>query len=99
MTFYHVQWCPECAVVREKLDELGLSYADVLVPDLRPLRTQVYEVSGQYYVPVIKDGDTVLIETRQILEYLESHYAGSDGNARSQSRSQSGGSRGIGEEV
>lgn len=91
MTFYHVHWCPECAVVREKLDELGLSYDEVLVPDLHPLRKQVYEVSGQYYVPVIKDGDTVLTETRQILEYLESHHAGIDGEARSQSRSQSGG--------
>ncbi|MFQ5992266.1 MAG: glutathione S-transferase N-terminal domain-containing protein [Nitrospiraceae bacterium] len=91
MTFYHVHWCGECAVVREKLDELGLSYDEVLVPDLRPLRKQVYEVSGQYYVPMIKDGDTVLTETRQILEYLESHYAGTDGDARPPSRSQSGG--------
>ena len=90
MTFYHVHWCPECSLVREKLDELGLSYDEVLVPDLRPLRKQVYEVSGQYYVPVIKDGDTVLTDTRQILEYLESHYTETDGDARSQSRSESG---------
>jgi glutathione S-transferase len=71
MTFYHVRWCPECEVVRQKLDELGLAYEGVLVPDARPARSQVYEVSGQYYVPVIKDGDTVLTETPDILSYLE----------------------------
>ena len=54
-----------------KPDELGLAYESVLVPDARPLRSQVYEVSGQYYVPVLRDGDTVLTETPDILSYLE----------------------------
>lgn len=75
ITFYHVHWCPECALVREKLSELGLAYDDVVVPDFRPLRKQVYEVSGQYYVPVLKDGDTVLTETYEILAHLEIHHA------------------------
>jgi len=74
MTFYHTNSCPECAIVREKLAELGLEYEDVVVPNFRPFRKQVYEVSGQYYVPVLKDGDTVLTETRAILEYLEAQY-------------------------
>ncbi len=72
MTLYHAKWCPECAVVREKLDELGIVYDEVVVPDFRPFRKQVFEVSGQYYVPVLKDGDKVLTET--ILAYLESRY-------------------------
>ncbi|MFQ5931876.1 MAG: glutaredoxin family protein, partial [Nitrospiraceae bacterium] len=55
MTLYHVRWCPECAIVREKLGELGIPYDDVVVPDLRPLRQEVFAVSGQHYVPVIKD--------------------------------------------
>lgn len=71
MILYHVRWCPECQIVKEKLDELGLTYEDVVVPDARPQRTQVHEVSGQYYVPVLKDGDKVLSETRDILFYLE----------------------------
>jgi len=74
MTFYHVNWCPECAVVRDKLAELRLEYEDVVVPDFQPFRKQVYEVSGQYYVPVLKDGETVLTNTRAILEYLEEQY-------------------------
>lgn len=75
MTLYHVNWCPECAIVREKLAASGIAYDEVLVPDFQPMRKQVYEVSGQYYVPVLVDGDTVLTETRDILTYLENKHA------------------------
>lgn len=75
VTLYHVDWCPECAVVRDKLADLGVSYEDIVVPDSRSMRKQVYEVSGQYFVPVLKDGDTILTETHEILSHLDSHYA------------------------
>ncbi|MBM4122413.1 MAG: glutaredoxin [Nitrospira sp.] len=99
VTFYHVNWCPECAAVREKLAELGLAYEDVVVPDFRPMRSQVYDVSGQYYVPVLKDGDKVLTETRDILAYLDEQY-GKDGEGGTHCTPQSNGSpaRGKGEE-
>ena len=71
MTLYHVPWCPECLLVTQRLDDLGLAYESVIVPDARAERAQVFEVSGQYYVPVLKDGDKVLSETRDILSYLE----------------------------
>jgi len=75
ITLFHVDWCPDCDVVRHKLVELGLTYESVIVPDIRPMRTQVYEVSSQYYVPVLQDGDTVLSETHEILSHLNAHYA------------------------
>ena len=75
LTLYHVEWCPDCEVVRQKLVELRVPYDDVIVPDSRPMRKQVYEVSGQYFVPVLKDGDTVLSETHDILSHLDTHYA------------------------
>ena len=74
ITFYHVQWCPDCEVVRDRLSELNVPYEDIVVPDFRPMRKVVYDVSGQYYVPVLKDGDTVLTETRDILAYLDQRY-------------------------
>ena len=74
LTLYHVEWCPDCGLVRDRLSELNVSYDDVVVPDFRPMRKQVYEVSGQYYVPVLKDGDTVLTETHDILAHLQTHY-------------------------
>ncbi len=71
MKLYHTEWCPECAVVRDKLDEHEITYEDEIVADVRPLRTSVYEASGQYYVPVLVDGETVLTETGDILEYID----------------------------
>ncbi|MCS6897083.1 MAG: glutathione S-transferase N-terminal domain-containing protein [Nitrospira sp.] len=78
ITLYHVDWCPECVAVRRKLAALGLDYQAVVVPDSRRLRTQVYQVSGQYYVPVLQDGDVVLTETADILAYLEERYGSAD---------------------
>lgn len=74
LTLYHVSWCPECAVVRDKLDALNLTYEDRIVPDFRPSRQEVFDVSGQYYVPVLKDGETILTETREIVAHLDERY-------------------------
>jgi mycoredoxin len=71
MTLYHVRWCPECEVVRRKLADLQLPYEDIVVPDFRPLRKEVFAVSGQYFVPVLQDGDLVLSETDAILAHLD----------------------------
>lgn len=83
LILYHVDWCPECEVVRRKLETLRMPYESVTVPDVRPMRKQVYEISGQYYVPVLKDGDTVLTETRDILRYLDEQFGimGEEGGA------------------
>jgi glutathione S-transferase len=75
MTLYHVAWCPDCEVVRRKLADLHVEYELVIVPDFRPMRKVVQEVSGQYYVPVLKDGDIVLTETDDILDYLDKTYS------------------------
>ena len=74
LTLYHVSWCPDCDVVRQKLAELHVDYEHIIVPDIRPLRKIVHEVSGQYYVPVLKDGERVLTETEDILDYLDKTY-------------------------
>lgn len=71
LTLYHVPWCPDCIEVRDKLDSLGLPYESVVVPDFRPMRKQVFEVSAQYFVPVLKDGETVLTETDEIVAHLD----------------------------
>ena len=73
MTLYYTEWCSECALVRNKLSEFDIEYESIIVQDMRPFRKQVYEVSGQYYVPVLVDGDTVLTETRDILEHINSY--------------------------
>lgn len=79
LTFYHVRWCPECVAVKNKLEALGVPFQEVIVPDVRKFRKEVFEVSGQYYVPVIKDGDLVLTETPDILAYLDERYGAGAG--------------------
>jgi mycoredoxin len=74
LTLYHVTWCPDCRDVRQKLTDLHLECEQVVVPDFRPMRKVVHEVSGQYYVPVLKDGDLVLTETDDILDHLDKTY-------------------------
>lgn len=78
LTLYHVSWCPECELVRRKLSALCVSYTDVVVPDVRPMRKQVHDVSGQYFVPVLTDGETVLTETHDILAYLSQRFGSGD---------------------
>jgi mycoredoxin len=75
LILYHVAWCPDCEVVRRKLADLHAEYEQVIVPDFRSMRKVVQEVSGQYYVPVLKDGDIVLTETDDILDYLDKTYS------------------------
>ena len=41
----------------------------------RPFRKSVYEASGQYYVPVLVDGEMVLTETEEIVNYLDTYIA------------------------
>ncbi|UCH90837.1 MAG: glutathione S-transferase N-terminal domain-containing protein [Nitrospirota bacterium] len=75
MKLYHTEWCPECEVVRQKLTDRNIVYDDEIVSDVRPFRKSVYEVSGQYYVPVLVDGETVLTETEEIMNYLDNYIA------------------------
>jgi mycoredoxin len=68
-------------MVREKLQQLAIPYESVVVPDARPMRAEVYAVSGQYYVPVLTDGDKILTETHEILAYLAATYGRKAGRA------------------
>jgi glutathione S-transferase len=89
LTLYHVDWCPECIAVKDKLDALKVAYDDVLVPDVRMFRKQVHAVSGQYYVPVVTDGDLVLTETADILSYLDERYGAGGARAAAAEKFQS----------
>ena len=75
LKLYQLTGCPYCRMVKNKLAELDLPYEAVEVPAERQLRKEVFKVSGQYYVPVLIDGDTVLDDENEIIEYLESHYS------------------------
>ncbi len=80
MKLYHTEWCSECDVVRQKLAEKGLTYEHEIVPDVRPFRKSVHKASGQYYVPVLVDGEIVLTETEEIMNYLDTYTTNTHGS-------------------
>lgn len=75
LVLYNLHACPECQSIREKLAELELTYICVNVNPVKAKRTQVFERTGQYSVPVLVDGEKVLTSTDNILEHLIEHYA------------------------
>jgi glutaredoxin len=74
LTLYQVEWCPSCHQVRQVMTELGLTYANVNVPLKPEDRAAVMAVSGQDRVPVLRDGDRVLIDSGAIVDHLRAAY-------------------------
>ena len=62
-------------MVRNTLEQLRLEYKKTDVPWQHSLRKEVYAVSGQYTVPVLVDGDVVLDDEHEIVDYLKRTYA------------------------
>ncbi len=71
---YQFERCPYCTKVRGTLEAKGIEYEKIEVPLDREQRTELMEVSGQYMVPVLVDGDTVLKDSSAIIDYLNDKY-------------------------
>ena len=71
---YNIDGCGYCGMVRSVLDQLKLQYEKIDVPWAHSLRKEVYEISGQYTVPVMVDGDTILDDEYDIIDYLKRTY-------------------------
>jgi|AntRauTorckE6833_2_1112554.scaffolds.fasta_scaffold139571_2 glutathione S-transferase len=77
LELYNLQGCPYCKKVRRALDDLDLAYETHSVPPSRSDRTEVYETSGQYGVPVLVDhtnGIEGMAESSDIVAYLYEEY-------------------------
>ena len=61
-------------MVRSTLKQLELDYETINVPWPHHERTEVYETSGQHMVPVLVDGDLVLSDEYEIIDYLKKTY-------------------------
>lgn len=75
MTLYNLPGCPYCEMVIRRMNELGLTYDVKTVPGPRPLRQEVYEVSGQWTVPVLVDDGQVFDDEDKILAHINRKYA------------------------
>lgn len=75
---YHRWKCPWCAAARQGIENVGVEVELVEVPRPRDERTEVLAVSGQARVPVLVDGDEVVVDSRRIVRHLYERYGGAD---------------------
>lgn len=75
LKLYNIDGCGYCAMVRSVLEQLGLDYEKIDVPWPHHQRQDVYAVSGQYMVPVLVDGELVLNDEYEIIDYLKKTYS------------------------
>lgn len=70
LTLYQVEWCPACHRVRQVMTELGLTYTAVNVPARREERAELLALSDQATIPVLQDGDRVVVGSDDIIAYV-----------------------------
>ena len=75
MKLYNIDGCGYCAMVRSVLDRLDIDYEKIDVPWAHHERRNVFEVSGQYMVPVLVDDEVVMSDEYQIIDYLKKTYS------------------------
>lgn len=83
MILYHRWKCPWCAAVRQAIENVGAPVELVEVPRARGERVAVIEASGQARVPVLVDGDRVIVDSRRIVRHLYAHHGRGHGLERS----------------
>ncbi|HLM27725.1 MAG TPA: glutathione S-transferase N-terminal domain-containing protein [Thermoleophilaceae bacterium] len=60
-----------CGVVARRLKRSGINFSEVRVPFLKRQRPEVYELTGQRWVPVLINGEDVVHDSHRILEYID----------------------------
>lgn len=75
LKLYNIDGCGYCAMVREVLAKMGLDYEKIDVAWPFSERKEVFEVSGQYTVPVLVDGETVLADEYEIIDHLKLNHS------------------------
>lgn len=59
-----------CGKVARRLRAMKIDYEEVRVPFLKRDRPEVYELTGQRWVPVLVHREQVIADSHRILEYL-----------------------------
>ena len=74
MTLYRCRtptdWLCRCGTVARRLRKHGFAFDQVRVPQRRNHRTEIHELTGQDWVPVLVDGEEVVWDSHRILEYI-----------------------------
>jgi glutathione S-transferase len=73
---YHRWKCPWSAAARQAIENVGADVELIEVPYDREERALVMTTSGQQRVPVLVDGDEVVVDSRAIVRHLYAKYGG-----------------------
>jgi glutathione S-transferase len=68
---YHLDGDGPCSRVRERLTALEVTWHGVVVPAEPDERTDLLDLTGQRRVPVLVDGEILVIGEREIIAYVE----------------------------
>jgi glutathione S-transferase len=71
---FHRWKCPWCAAARQGIGNVGTAVELVEVPYDRAERTEVLAASGQSRVPVLVDGDRVIVGSQRIVRHMYATY-------------------------
>lgn len=82
MILYHRWKCPWCAAARQGIENVAAPAELVEVPYPREERAEVVAASGQARVPVLVDGEEVVVGSRAVVRHVYARYGG-DSFARS----------------
>jgi len=77
LTLYRMKWSTNCERVEMALAHKGLKVESAWVKDED--RSEVRRVSGQDLVPVLVDDGKVVIDSMEIVRYLEEHFPNAPG--------------------
>ena len=72
---WQTEWCPASHHVRQRLSELGISYLVRQVPVEREHRSDLIRATGQNAIPALVADGHVIAGEREILTYLDTHFA------------------------
>jgi len=70
LVLYHRWKCPWCAAARQAIENVGAEVNLIEVPRPREERDELERISGQRLVPVLVDGDEVIVDSRRIVRHL-----------------------------
>ena len=71
---FHRWKCPWCAAARQGIGNTGAAVELIEVPYDRDQRTEVLAASGQARVPVLVDGDRVIVGSQRIVRHMYATY-------------------------
>jgi glutathione S-transferase len=63
-------WLCACGRVARELKKQGIEFEQVRVAQRRSQRTEIHDLTGQNWVPVLIDGEEVITDSHRIVEYL-----------------------------